>query len=53
MGEGSLITKEELKEYNTISMTSEISKMSFELARHTVDQSISLDRKSLHTKQEL
>ena len=43
--EGSLSTKEELKEYDTISMTNEMSRMSFKPVRHSVDQNMSLDRK--------
>ena len=46
----SSITKEELKEDDTISMATKISRMSFEPIRHSVDQSMGLDRKSLcHT----
>ena len=44
-GEGSSSTKEELKEDDTISMTSEISRMSFESARSSVDRIMNLDRK--------
>ena len=44
-GEGSSSAKEELKENDTISMTNEINRMSFKPARHSVDESISLDRK--------
>jgi len=34
-------------------MTSEMSRMSFELAKHSVNRSMSLDRRSVNTKQEL
>ena len=44
-GEGSSSVKEELKEDDMISITSEMSGMTFELARHSVDKSMSLDRK--------
>jgi len=37
--------KEELKEDDTISMTNEMSRMSFEPARHSVERSMNLDRK--------
>ena len=52
-GEGSSPTKEEHREDDTISMTSETSRMSFKPARHGVDQIMSPDRKLLGTKQEL
>ena len=46
-------TKEELKDGDTISITSEISRMSFEPVGYSVDQSISLNRKITRYKQEL
>ena len=49
-GEGSSSAKEERKEDDTISITSEMSKMSFEPARHSVEQSMSLDRKAIRYK---
>ena len=52
-GEGSSSTKEELKEDDIISMTSEMSRMCFESTRPSVNQSMSLDRRSLGVKQEL
>ena len=52
-GQSSSIAKEELKEDATMSMTSEISGISFELARRNVDQSISLERKVIGYKQGL
>mgnify|MGYP001133441771 CR=1 FL=1 len=53
-GEASSSTKEELKKDDIISMTSEISRMSFEPTRHNVDRSMSLDKKnSLCTTKEL
>jgi len=45
-----LIAKEELKEDNTMSIASEVSRMSFELARHSIDRSISLDKKAIDYK---
>jgi len=36
-GKGSSSTKEDLKEDDTISMTSEMSRMNFKPARHSVD----------------
>ena len=42
--------KEHLKEHDTVSMTSEMSTMSFEFAGHSVDQSISVDRKVIGYK---
>jgi len=48
--EGSLSAKEELKEDDTMSMASEMSKMSFEPTRHSVDQSMSLDKKVIRYK---
>ena len=42
----SSFTKEELKEDDTMSMASEISRMSFKPIRHSVDRSMSLDKKS-------
>jgi len=44
-GEGSSLAKEDIKEDDTMSMASEMSRMSFEPARHSVYQSMSLDRK--------
>ena len=44
MGEGSSTIKGEVKEDDTISMISEMSRMSFETVRHSVDQSMSLGR---------
>ena len=52
-GEGSSSAKEELKEDDAISMTSEMSRMSFEAAKPSVDRIISLDRKVIGRKQEL
>ena len=49
-GEGFSSAKEELKEDDTISMSSEMSRMSFEPARHSVDRSICLDRKVIGYK---
>ena len=43
--EGSSSAKEKLKEDNTISLISEMSRMSFESARPSVDRSMSLERK--------
>jgi len=43
-GEGSSSTKEEFKEDDIISITNEMSRMSFEPTRHNVDQCMSLDR---------
>ena len=37
--------KKKIKEDDAMSMASEMSRMSFELARHSVDRSMSLDRK--------
>ena len=45
LGEGSSSAKEELKEDDTISLTSEMSRVSFKPARHSIDRSMSLDRK--------
>ena len=47
--EGSLAAKEDLKE-DISSMTSEMSRMSFEPKRYSVDQSINLDRKVIGYK---
>jgi len=49
-GEWCSSTKEELKEDDTISMTNKMSRISFERVRHSVDQSISLDRKVIRYK---
>ena len=43
--ERSSSAKEELKEDDTISITSEMSRMNFEPARYSIDRSMSLDRK--------
>ena len=43
--EGSSFAKEELKEDDIISLTSEMSRMSFEAARPSLDRLTSLDRK--------
>jgi len=48
-GESSSITKG-LKEDDTMSMPNEMSRMSFELERYSVDQSMSLDRKVIGYK---
>ena len=43
--------KEEIKEDDTMmSMASEMSRMSFESARHGIDRSMSLDRKAIEYK---
>jgi len=44
-GEGSSLSKEDIEEDDTMSMASEMSRMSFERARHSVDRSMSLHRK--------
>jgi len=49
-GEGSSTAKEELKEDDTMSVAREMSKMSFEPARHSVDRSMSLDKKLIENK---
>ena len=49
-GEGSPAAKEETKEDDTMSMASEMSRMSFEPARHIVDRSMNLDRKVIGYK---
>ena len=49
-GEGSSSAKKELKEDDAISMTCEISRISFELARHSVDWNMRLDRKVIGYK---
>jgi len=49
-GEGSSSAKEDIKEDGTISMASEMSRMSSELTRHSVDQSMSLDKKVIGYK---
>ena len=43
LGEGSLTIKEEIKEDDTISITSEISKMSSKPITHSTYQSLNLD----------
>jgi len=48
--EGSFSAKEELKEDDTISMTSEMSRMSFEPTSYSVDRSRSLDSKVIGYK---
>ena len=48
--EGSSSAKEGLKEEDTIRATNEMSTMSFELARHSVDRSMILDRKVIEYK---
>ena len=48
--EGSSSAKEELKEDDTVSMTSKMSRMSFEEARHSLDQLTSLERKVIGYK---
>jgi len=48
--EGSSTTKEELKEDDTMSVASEICRMSFEPERYSVDRSIILDRKVIGYK---
>ena len=52
-GEGSLSIKEDIKEDDTMSMASEMSRITFEPARHNVDRSMSLDRKVIGAKPEL
>ena len=49
-GEGSSSVKEDLKKDDTISLASEISRMSFEAARPSADWSISLERKVIGYK---
>ena len=49
-GEGSSSAKEENKDDDAMSMASEMSTMSFEPARHSVDRSMSLDRKFIGYK---
>jgi len=48
-GEGSLSGKEDLKEDNTISMTSEKSRMSFEPARHSIDRTMEICYEATNT----
>ena len=50
MGEGSSSAKEEHKEDDTISMTSEMSRMSFETARSSLDRLTNLERKVIGCK---
>jgi len=45
-----LSTKEDIKEDDTMSMTSDMSRMSSEPTRHSVDRSMSLDRKVIGNK---
>jgi len=49
-GEGSLSAKEDLKEDDTISITGEMSRMSFEAVRPNLDRLISLKRKVIGYK---
>ena len=49
-GEYSSSAKEEIKEDDTMSMASEMSRVSFESARHSVDRGMSLDRKVIGYK---
>ena len=49
-GEGSSSAKEELKEDDTISLASEMSRMSFEVASLSVDRIMSLKRKVIGYK---
>jgi len=51
-GEGSS-TKQDIKEDDTMSMASEMKRMSFEPARYSIDRSMSLDRKVIGAKPEL
>ena len=44
-GESSSSAKEDIKEDDTMSMASEMSRTSFESARYSIDRSISIDRK--------
>ena len=46
--EGSLSTKEVLKEDYTINMTNKMSRMSFKFARNSVDQSITTKKSSFY-----
>ena len=48
--EGSSSAKEDIKEDDTMSTASEMSQMIFEPARHSVDRSMSLDRKVIWYK---
>ena len=48
--EGSSSVKEELKEDDTISITSEMSRMSFEVVRPSLDRLTSLERKVIGYK---
>ena len=48
--EGFSLAKEEIKEDDTISMTSEMSRISFEPARYSIYQSMSVDRKVIGYK---
>jgi len=50
MGEGLSSAKEDIKEDDTMSMASRMSRMSFKPIRHNVDQSMSLDRKVIGYK---
>ena len=49
-GEGSSSAKEEIKDDDTMSMASEMSRMSFEAARPSLDRLTSLDRKVIGYK---
>jgi len=44
-GQGSSISKEEVKEDDIMNMANKMNRMSFEPARHNIDQSTSFDRK--------
>ena len=50
MGRRFVISKEDTKENDTMSMANEMSRMSFESARHSIDRSMSLDRKVIGYK---
>jgi len=49
-GESSSSAKEEIKEDDTMSIASEMDRMSFKSVRHSVDRSMSLDRKVIGYK---
>jgi len=49
-GKCSSLAKEEIKEDDTMSMASEMSRMSFEPTRYSVERSMSLDRKVIRYK---
>jgi len=48
-GEGSSMAKEAFEENDTMSMTTEMSRMSFEPTRHRVNRSMNLDNKLKRT----